>query len=115
MAKTGRPAKGDDRERRTARIVADVPPSQKEKLKWLSIHLRQSIAELIVGWIDQVFASRGGSLRDEPGLIDFIGQSRTYSDMELLNLSRSTGIEIERLILIQDCLQKIAERENAGT
>jgi hypothetical protein len=94
--------------------VADVPPSQKEKMKWLSIHLRQSIAEIIGGWIDQVFANRGGSLRDEPGLIDFLNQVRPYSDIELLNLARATGIDAERLIKVQDCLQKTEERENAS-
>jgi hypothetical protein len=113
-AKTGRRGKDDDREIKTARIVADVPPSQKEKMRWISLHLRQSIAEIIGGWIDQVFLNRGGSLQDEPGLIDFLNQVRPYSDVELLNLARSSGVSVERLMKVQDCLQKTEEKDHAS-
>lgn len=67
MAKTGRRGKGDDRETKNARVVADVTASQKSKLGWLSLHLKISIAELIGQWIEKDFQAAQGFADGEKG------------------------------------------------
>lgn len=52
------------------------------------------------------------SSTDSSRLIEFLNQEQPFRDLELLQLARDTNISVERLQVIQKCIQNHAEEES---
>jgi hypothetical protein len=129
VAKTGRRAAGDDREPKASKLQTYITVSQREKLDWLTIKLKLSIAELIGEWIEENFNRVGGQMasRQEQSsdlsvsdsrLLNFLlrcDNGNTVSDFEVVDLAHALEVDEELLLRLRTCLsEQWRIRTNAG-
>jgi hypothetical protein len=122
VAKTGRPKRGEVREERIL-IAPRITADQKSKLDWLVLQLKISVAELIGRWIEQVFASRGGSLdmgdcahSRAVAFVCALAQGRKPEVLEIQLLADEIGVPSEKLAaLVAKCCCETEEQKSGKT